>query len=177
MEQTIKQQETTQSTADYAAFLGALNQSMLVSITNAKGDIMYANDYFVHTSKYSREELLGQNHRILKSGDMPESVYADLWKTISGGNVWRNDIKNKAKDGSYYWVDATIAPILGLDGKPERYVAIRFLITDKKKMEDDLYEQIQSFEIVNKTVTDRELKMVELKEKIKELEAKLQNKA
>lgn len=174
MEQTTKQHEANLIPADHAALLEALNKSALVAMTDAKGDIIYANDYFAQISKYSLDELLGQNHRILKSGQMPESVYGDMWETISNGKIWRGDIKNKAKDGSYYWVDAVIAPIMNKDGKPERYVAIRFVITDKKKAEEDLREQIKNLEIINRAIVDRELKMVELKEKIKKLESQTQ---
>ena len=78
------------------------------------------------------EEVLGKNHRILKSGHQEDAIFKDLWKTISGGKIWRGEVKNRAKDGSYYWVDAVIAPVLGPDGKPKEYIAQRFVINDKK---------------------------------------------
>lgn len=129
------------TTGDYDALLTAIGRAALVSVTDSKGDIIYANDKFVEISKYTREELLGQNHRILKSGHQPYELFVDLWKTISNGGVWRGEIKNRAKDGSYYWVDSSIAPILGDDNKPERYIAIRFPITDKKVVEENIEKQ------------------------------------
>ncbi|MBI4252907.1 PAS domain-containing protein [Candidatus Uhrbacteria bacterium] len=116
--------------------LKALESIALVSEDDVEGTITFVNDKFVEISKYSREELIGQNHRLLKSGHHPQSFYKDLWKTISCGLVWRGEIKNKAKDGSFYWVDAVISPVLGTDGRPRSYVAARFPITDRKKLEE-----------------------------------------
>ena len=122
---------------EYKALLEAVGEAALVSITDLQGNIIYANKKFVHTSKYSLQELLGQNHRILKSGHQPESMFKDLWQTISKGKVWRGELKNRAKDGSYYWVDTSIVPILDAKNKPERYLSVRLLITDKKKEQDE----------------------------------------
>ncbi len=120
---------------DLGALLDALNHTALVSMTDIKGKITYANEKFVQVSQYPLKELLGKNHRILKSGDQPDDLFVDLWKTISGGRVWRGEIKNKAKDGSFYWVDTAIAPILNHRGKPERYISVRFVITERKREE------------------------------------------
>jgi diguanylate cyclase (GGDEF)-like protein/PAS domain S-box-containing protein len=111
------------------ALLGALEATALVSMTNKEGDIVYVNQKFIDVSGYSRQELLGQNHRILKSGLQSKDFFTELWKTISSGNVWRGEIKNQAKDGSTYWVDTSIAPILDKDGIPYQYISVRFLIT------------------------------------------------
>ncbi len=129
------------SVKDFKAMLSALNETALVSIADIKGDITFANEKFVEVSKYSLDELIGQNHRLLKSGDQPDEMFVNLWKTISSGKNWRGEIKNKAKDGSYYWVDTSIAPILNDKGRPERYIAVRFLITDKKEFEQENQEQ------------------------------------
>lgn len=118
------------SSDNHEALISALNQIALVSVTDTRGLITYANDNFIEASKYSLEELIGQNHRILKSGLQPDTLFDELWKTISAGRVWRGEIKNRAKDGSHYWVNTSIAPIIGDDGKPKQFIAIRFLIPD-----------------------------------------------
>ncbi|MDD5054884.1 MAG: ATP-binding protein [Candidatus Peribacteraceae bacterium] len=113
----------------------ALRNSALVSATDKQGTITYVNDKFVHVSKYRRAELLGRNHRILNSGDHPREFFDGLWKTVLSGSVWRGDVKNRAKDGSFFWVDTAIAPILNAEGEPAGFVSVRFLITDRKNEE------------------------------------------
>ncbi len=154
---------------DYAGSLKALNETALVSMTDDKGNIIYANEKFVQVAKYSLDELVGQNHRILKSGHQPDAMFVELWNTISSGKLWRGEIKNRAKDGSYYWVDTSIAPVLNQVGKPERYIAVRFLITERKKLEEEIQKQVQGLEDMNKVMVGRELRMIELKEQIREL--------
>jgi len=116
--------------------LKAAGQSALIAITDAQGTIRFINQKFIEVSQYSRQELIGQNHRILKSGFHPPEFYEELWRTISSGKLWRGEIKNRAKDGTFYWVDTSISPILDAGKKIEGYIAIRFLITDKKNFED-----------------------------------------
>lgn len=128
------------SSTDLNALYYALDQTALVSITDKRGVITFANDKFVEISKYSREELIGQNHRILKSGHQPDVIFDELWIAISQGHLWRGQLKNRAKDGSYYWVDTSIAPIIGTNGKPERYIAVRFLTTESQ----ELYEKLET---------------------------------
>ena len=143
----------------------ALDEHAIVAVTDARGKITYANDKFCVISKFSREELIGQDHRIVNSGHHPKEFIRGLWQTIARGHTWKAEMKNRAKDGSYYWVDTTIVPFLNEKGKPHHYVVIRADITERKRIEEEIWQLNAQLE---QRVKDR---TAELEASNKELEA------
>ncbi|HEY3901712.1 MAG TPA: ATP-binding protein [Chthoniobacter sp.] len=136
--------ETLQGVAKEAADLkAAMDEHAIVAITDPDGRITFVNDKFCALSKYAREELLGQDHRILNSGHHSKSFFRKLWRTIADGNVWHGEIKNRAKDGAFYWIAATIVPFLNKRGRPRQFVAIEADITEQKQAKEELADKLR----------------------------------
>lgn len=138
----------------YRAYQTAVDEAAIVSITDLKGDIVYVNERFVQVSKYSREELIGRNHRIINSGFHEREFFESMWQTIRSGKPWRGEIKNKAKDGGYYWVDTVITPIFNRKGKIFQYLSIRNLIDAQKENEDRLLTAQEQIAMREKQMID-----------------------
>jgi len=128
--------------------LDALGHHSIVSITDRAGIIEYANDKFCAISQYSRDELIGQNHSLLESGEHPRAFFRDLWRTISSGETWQGIIRNQAKDGSVYWVDTTIHPVVNSWGVAYRYISIRTVITESVLMKEKYEEQHNELKLI-----------------------------
>jgi PAS domain S-box-containing protein len=143
-EEALKESLTTSKAAlkDLADQKFALDQHARVSITDVYGTITYVNEKFCDISKFSRQELIGQNHRILNSGRHSRGFFQQMYQTIGSGKVWRGEIENRAKDCSTYWIDAAIVPFVGEDGKPHQYVGIGTDITQRKKADEDLLKTV-----------------------------------
>jgi PAS domain S-box-containing protein len=130
--------ELQTTTRSLAATNAVLDRSYIIAITDRHGVITHANDNFCQISGYHRDELIGHNHRLLNSGHHPKEFFVDLWRTLVRGEIWRGEIKNRAKNGRTYWVDTTIGPLLDEHGKPQGYLALRTDITARKEFEDKM---------------------------------------
>ncbi|MEQ7802123.1 PAS domain-containing protein [Pedobacter sp. ASV1-7] len=143
-----------QTNQELYAYKYALDESSIIAITDQRGIIRHVNDNFCEISKYRREELIGKDHRIINSGYHDKEFIKNLWHTIANGNIWKGELKNKAKDNSYYWVDTTIVPFLNQEGKPYQYIAIRSDITEKKQAELEIRRQTEQIENLLECITD-----------------------
>lgn len=160
---------------DQANELDALKRAMdehaIFAMTNVKGEIEYVNEKFCEVSGYSREELVGENHRILKSGQHDLEFYREMWRVISSGKVWQGLICNKKKSGDIYWVDCTFVPVLGAEGKPTAYMGIRRDVTDLVEKEREIAEINATLEL---RVAERTRELAQANECLVDALARLQ---
>ncbi|HEX2682710.1 MAG TPA: PAS domain S-box protein, partial [Ferruginibacter sp.] len=168
MEMALKKRKALKELSDYKY---ALDEFAIVAITDQKGIITYANQNFCKISKYDPEELIGQDHRIINSGIHPASYIKELWVTIANGKIWHGEFCNRAKDGSLYWVDTSIIPFLDAQGKPYQYLSIRMDITERKKIQEQLFEREEQLELFIKhspaalAMLDNEMRYIALSER------------
>ena len=147
---------------DLRAYKFALDESSILAITDRRGRITLVNERFCEVSKYSRDELLGQDHRILNSGHHPSEFFQQMWRTIASGQVWHGDIRNRAKDGTYYWVDTTIVPVLDdITRKPREYIAVRNEITARKEAEAALEQSVKQLAEANRRLLEEHEKLLQ----------------
>ncbi len=132
----------------------ALDQTAIVEITDSNGFITYVNDSFCNITGYSREEAIGKSHSILESGYHTLDFHKNLWETISGGKVWSGEIKNRSKNGSYFWVNTTIVPCLNTEGKPVQYISIRQDISQRKDAEEKMHVAMERFQFLSHATSD-----------------------
>jgi PAS domain S-box-containing protein len=154
--------ETRRVNDELSFFKFALDEAAIVAVTDAAGTITYVNEKFCQISGYQRDELLGHNHRLLNSRYHPKSFFKEMYGVIAGGGIWRGEIRNRAKDGRYYWVDTTIIPTMDVHGKVTRYVAIRADITERKNIEIDLETQRIAVEMANHALAGKNDQLSEL---------------
>lgn len=149
-----KDEKLKDALRELADVRAALDQSTIVAMTDHRGIILRANDQFCQISKYARHELIGQDHRLLNSGYHPKSFFKQMWACIGSGKIWRGEIRNRAKDGSYYWVDTTIVPFRNQEGKIYQYVSIRSDITARKQMEEEVRQSEEKYRIIAENTSD-----------------------
>ncbi len=158
LRKTIESETINKEKLKYAveltSYMSAIDEHAIVSITDAAGIILQVNNKFCEVSGYSREELLGYDHRIINSGKHSKSFFTDLWSTISSGQKWHSEVCNKAKDGSFYWVDSAIVPITNQSGEIERYISVRIDITERKQQEAEINKALSELSVANKQLEE-----------------------
>lgn len=142
------------SSEGFANLKSALDEAAIVAITDHRGIITYVNKKFCAISKYTTDELIGKTHKIINSGFHSKEFFAEMWQTISSGKVWDGEIRNRAKDGSYYWVSTTIVPFMDTAGRPKSYVAVRYEITERVLAQEQLKIHAKKLEISNRELQD-----------------------
>ena len=133
---SLKNRQINNINSQMKKYIKIVDENVLTSSTDLDGNITYASEAFCEISGYTKDELIGQNHRIIRHSDMKESTYKELWETITSGKTWKGEIKNKKKNGDYYWVKASISPVFDNKGEIISYTAVREDITDKKIIEE-----------------------------------------
>ncbi len=141
-------------TQDFSYLMAAIDEAAIVAVTDSQGVITYVNNKFCAISQFSEDELLGKTHRIINSHFHPADFFNNMWQTISSGQTWEGEVCNRAKDGSFYWVNTTIVPFMDKDGKPDRYIAVRYEITERKVAEERLKVYAKKLEISNQELQD-----------------------
>lgn len=161
---TTRIKELEDKLKDLGELKYTLDQAAIVSIADSRGTILYANDLFCKISQFDRDELIGKNHKILNSGYHPKEYFKEMWKQIGTGHIWEGEVRNLKKDGSVYWVQATIVPFLDEKGKPYKYISIRKEITKQKKLEEEIYHLAYHDPLTN--LPNRRLFMNQLRSEI-----------
>lgn len=160
-EQRRAADQLSQTLKEVRDYRFALDEASIVAITDQKGIILHANENFCKISKYPLQELIGQDHRIINSGYHSKEFIRNLWVTIAKGKIWKGEVRNKAKDGSVYWVDTTIVPFLNDQGKPYQYIAIRADITQRKETEEQLQRSERTYKTIASSIPDSVICMLD----------------
>ena len=171
------QMEMRKTQLELRGQIGALNNAGIVAETDLRGNITFINDAFCEISKFSRDELLKKNHRLLKSGQHSDDYFFELWESISKGKVWTGKFKNRASDGTFYWVVSTITPVLGFDSKPIKYIGVSFDMTALVLQEEQLKESLERSQNQEEALRRNELKMLETQLELKGQVSALHNAA